>query len=226
MYPQDAHGLRQSANLYFTVGIAIMILCTVLYNVAAKLPVVKHFESLKNQEKRESGGVFGSMKKSTLWDIISRIKIYAIGLALINIVTLSIFPGFITEDVHSEIFKDWYPALLITGYNVFDLIGKYLSSVYLIENPKIAFSGCVGRLLFYPLFLGCLHGPQFLRTEIPVVILTYLLGLTNGYLAAVKYILAPKVVPFEYAEISGVLLVLFSFSGLAIGSVVAWFWVI
>ncbi|XP_022956603.1 equilibrative nucleotide transporter 1-like [Cucurbita moschata] len=227
IYPQDAHGLRQSANLYFAVGISIMILCIVLYNLAAMLPVVKHFESIKKQEKEEHGDrLFGSMDKSTLWDIINRVKIYATGLVLINVVTLSIFPGFITEDVHSEIFKDWYSALLITGYNVFDLIGKYLSSVYVIENPRTAFGSCIGRLVFYPLFLGCLHGPEFLRSEVPVIVLTYLLGLTNGYLTAVNLILAPKAVAFEYAEKTGVILVLFSFSGLAIGSVVAWFWVI
>ena len=33
---------------------------------------------------------------------------------LIYIVTFSIFPGYITEDVHSDILKDWYPILLIS----------------------------------------------------------------------------------------------------------------
>lgn len=187
---------------------------------------MKHYENLKNQEKQTKGALFGQMNRSTLWEIITRIKIYAIGLVLVLTVTLSIFPGYITEDVQSMIFRDWYSTLLITGYNFGDLFGKLLSSVYLIENPKVAFGGCLSRLLFYPLFFRCLHGPSFFRTEITVILLTFVLGITNGYFTAVMMIFGPKMVAFEHAEVAGIVLVLFLFLGLAIGSVVSWVWVI
>ncbi|CBI32138.3 unnamed protein product, partial [Vitis vinifera] len=93
-------------------------------------------------------------------------------------------------------------------------------------NAKIAISACIARLLFYPLFLVCLHGPEFFRTEIPVTVLTCLLGLTNGYLTSVLMILAPKAVQLQHAETAGIVIVLFLVVGLAIGSIVAWFWVI
>lgn len=229
-YTQDAHGLRRSANLYFAVGIAIMVVCLVLYNVAHRLPVMKYYKELKmqavNEEKEEKGSLIESACSSTLWDTVGRIKWYGFGIVLIYIVTLAIFPGYITEDVHSELLKDWYAIILITGYNVFDLVGKSLTAFYLLENAKIAIWSCVGRLLFFPLFYGCLHGPEFLRTEIPVTILTCLLGLTNGYLTSVLMIVAPKVVQLQHAETAGIVVVLFLVLGLAIGSVVAWFWVI
>ncbi|KAM0936057.1 putative equilibrative nucleoside transporter [Dioscorea sansibarensis] len=133
---------------------------------------------------------------------------------------------YITEDVHSEVLKDWYPIILITGYNVFDLLGKSLPAVYLLENVNVAFAGSAARLLFYPLFLGCLHGPQFFRTEIPVTVLTCLLGLTNGYFTAILMILAPKSVPIQHAETTGIVIVVILVLGLAVGSVVSWFWVI
>lgn len=134
--------------------------------------------------------------------------------------------GYVTEDVCSEILKDWYPITLITGYYLFDLLGKSLASLYVIKSSKITVGLCIGRVVFYPLFVGCLHGPQFLRTEIPVAILTCFLGLTNGYLTAVAMISAPKLVPFQHAEVAGILMAMFLVLGLAIGSLLVWFWII
>ncbi|XP_022996538.1 equilibrative nucleotide transporter 1 [Cucurbita maxima] len=230
IYPQDASGLRESAKLYFAVSIVVMVICTILYNVVEKLPVVKYYKDLKaeatNMEEEEKGPLTGMVWRSTLWQIVERVKWYGFGIVLIYIVTLSIFPGFITEDVHSSILKDWYPILLITGYNVFDLVGKSLTAVYVIQNPKIVIGGCAVRLLFFPLFFACLHGPLVFRTEIPVTVLTCLMGLTNGYLTSVLMMLAPKIVQLQHAETAGVVMVLFLVTGLAAGSVLSWFWII
>ncbi|KAI4314314.1 hypothetical protein L6164_027236 [Bauhinia variegata] len=230
VYSQDAPGLRDSANLYFAVSIVIMFICMVFYNVAHRLPVVKYYNEFKvqavNDEQEEKGAMTGSLWRSTLCEIVGRVKWYGFGILLIYVVTLSIFPGYITEDVHSQILKDWYPIILITGYNVFDLVGKSLTAVYLLENAKVAVGSCVARLLFFPLFYGCLHGPMFFRTEIPVTILTCLLGLTNGYFTSVLMIMAPKIVKLQHAEAAGIVIVLFLVVGLAAGSIVSWFWVI
>lgn len=229
-YPQDAQGLRSSANLYFSVSIIVMGICVICYNVADKLPVIQYYKDLKlaavNEEEVEKGSLSGTTWRSTLWAIVGRVKWSGFGIFLIYVVTLSIFPGYITEDVHSQILKDWYSILLISGYNVFDLVGKSLTAIYLIENANTAVAACIARLLFYPLFLGCLHGPKFFRTEIPVTALTCLLGLTNGYFTSVLLILAPKSVAFQHSETAGIVTVLFLVLGLAAGSVVSWFWVI
>lgn len=230
IYPQDENGLRRSANLYFLVSIVGMIICTVFYNVAHRLPVIKYYNDLKAQaveeDKEEKGALTGAVFNSTLWDVVGTVKWYGFGVLIIYVMTLCIFPGYITEDVHSQILKDWYPILLITGYNVFDLVGKSLTAFYLLENAKAAIVASFGRLLFLPLFYGCLHGPKFFQTEIPVTVLTCLLGLTNGYLTSVLMILGPKTVQLQHAETAGIVLVLFLVLGLAIGSVVSWFWVI
>ncbi|KAL3501201.1 hypothetical protein ACH5RR_035650 [Cinchona calisaya] len=230
VYPQDSHGLRSSANLYFVVSIAVMVVCIIFYNVAHKLPVIRYYNELKtravNNEKEQKGDLTRDLWKSTLWDIVGTIKWYGFGICVIYVVTLCIFPGFITEDVHSLLLKDWYPIILITGYNVFDLVGKCLTSLYVLENAKVAIGASFARLLFLPLFYGCLHGPKFFRTEIPVTILTCFLGLTNGYFTSVLMILTPKTVQLQHAETAGIVLVVFLVVGLAIGSVVSWFWVI
>lgn len=176
-----------------------------------------------NEEKEEKGPL--PLWRSNLLHILGRVKWYGFGIVLIYIVTLAIFPGYITEDVHSQILKDWYPIILITCYNVFDLVGKSLTAVYIRENEKVVIGGAVLRL-FFPLSLGCLHGPKYFRTEIPVIILTCLLGLTNGYLTSALMILAPKTVQLQHAETAGIVIVLFLGLGLATGSVVAWLWVL
>ncbi|ERN06441.1 equilibrative nucleotide transporter 1 [Amborella trichopoda] len=231
IFSQDAHGLRRSANLYFGVSIAFMIVCLICHNVTHTLPIIRYYKNLKVkaitvEEDEEKNEKETHVWSSNLWHIIGRIKWFCFGVGLIYVITLSIFPGYITEDVHSSLLKDWYPILLIAGYNVFDLVGKTLTAFYIIENEKIAVGATVVRLLFYPLFYGCLHGPKFFRTEIPVTVLTCLLGLTNGYVTSILMILAPKAVPLQHAEMAGVVIVLFLGVGLVVGSIVAWFWVI
>ena len=226
MYPRDAEGLRKSAILYFSAGITFIIVSFVFYNSTAKHPIVKHHQNLKNQEKQMKGSLFGSITKSTFWEIFNTIRIYAFGVASLFLISMSIFPGYVTEDVSSKILKDWYPITLITAYYVSDLIGKYLASIYVIKSSKITMGFCIGRVVFYPLFVGCLHGPKFLRTEATVTILTCFLGFTNGYLTAVAMISAPKQVSFEHAEVAAILMCMSLVSGFAIGSVLAWFWVI
>lgn len=227
VYTSDAAGLTRSANLYFIVSILVMLLNIIFYNIAHKLPVIKYYNDLKSQAIYEQkGNITGKLWRSTLWDIVGTVKWYGSGISILYVVTLSIFPGSVTEDVHSDALKDWYPIILIAGYNLFDLVGKCLTSLYVVENAKVAISASFGRLLFLPLFYVCLHGPYVLRTEIPVTILTCLLGLTNGYFTSVLMMLAPKTVQLQHQETAGIVLVLYLVIGLAAGSVCSWLWVL
>lgn len=156
----------------------------------------------------------------------SQIHWLASSIVVIYVVTLSIFPGYITEDVHSVRLGDWYPVLLILSYNIFDLVGKTLTAIYMIESQNTMVIGCFARLLFFPLFYLVLYGPEILRTEVPVFILTCLLGGTNGYFTSVLMIVAPKNVSMLEAETAGIVMVVFLVLGLLLGSLVSWFWII
>lgn len=207
-----------------------MLLNIVFYNVAHRLPVIKYYNDLKAQaadeEKELNGELTGKLWRSNIWDVVGAVKWHGSGIMVIYIVTLSIFPGSVTEDVHSDALKDWYPIILIAGYNVFDLVGKSLTSLYMMDNAKVAIGASYARLLFLPLFYICLHGPKLFRTEVPVTLLTCLLGLTNGYITSVLMIIAPKAVRLQHAETAGIVIVLYLVVGLAIGSVVSWLWVL
>ncbi|KAL7196820.1 hypothetical protein ACSBR1_036769 [Camellia fascicularis] len=196
VYPQAVHGLRNSANLYFIVSIVVMIICIVFYNVVDKLPVIKYRNDLKiqvvNEEKEEKGVLTGALWRSTLWDIVGRVKWCGVVGVMTYFVMLAIFPGCVTEDFHSRVLKD---------------------------------CRCIFcKIVVFPLFLGSLHGHELFPTEIPVTLLTCLLGLTNDYLISVSMILAPKTFQLQHMEIAGTVIVLFLFAGLAFGSIVAWFW--
>lgn len=148
------------------------------------------------------------------------------GVFMIYVVTLSIFPGFLAENLKSKLLRDWYPILLITVYNISDLVGKSLTAIYVLKSIGKATFACVARLLFYPLFAACLHGPKWLKTEAPVVVLTFMLGVTNGYLTSVIMILTPKSVPVLEAETAAIVMTVFLGMGLVGGSVLSWFWII
>lgn len=161
-----------------------------------------------------------------IWDVARTIQWPALGIFIIYTVTLSIFPGFLAENIESKALKDWYPIMLITTYNVADFFGKSFTAIYMSKNIGKATWGCVARLLFYPLFTACLHGPKWFRNEELVVLLTFMLGFSNGYLTSVIMILAPKSVPASEAEMAAIVMALFLGIGLVSGSFLGWFWII
>lgn len=214
--PQSPQGLRTSAHFYFIVSTFILLICIACCNLLDKLPVMRpYYVNLDNNLPRT---------RSLL--LLEKIKWPVFGIVLIYLVTLSIFPGFITENLKSPLLRDWYSLVLITAYNVADLTGKSLTAVYVLRSMNKAILGCVARLGFYPLFYFSLHGPTWMRSEALVTILTFFLGLTNGYLTSVLMILTPKSVLDSEAESAAITMVVFLGIGLLGGSVIGWLWII
>ncbi|KAG4141063.1 hypothetical protein ERO13_D06G054050v2 [Gossypium hirsutum] len=116
--------------------------------------------------------------------------------------------------------------LLSCMYDVADFTGKSLTAIYVMQSIKKASQSCISRLLFYPVFTACLHGPEWLKDEVLVVVVRFMLGLTNGYLTSVPMILGPKSLPVSEAELSAIALVVFLGIGLVSGSVLGWYWII
>ncbi|KAI5584095.1 hypothetical protein POPTR_006G068100v4 [Populus trichocarpa] len=216
--PQNPQGLQTSAHFYFIVSAIILLCCTLSCNLLYKLPVMEQYYKLTPDDSL--------CPKPEFWAVARKIRRPAFGILMIYIVTLSIFPGFIAEDLTSKILKDWYPVLLITIYNVADFTGKSLTAIYVLKSIKKATWVCILRLVFYPLFAACLNGPKWLKTEVTVAALTFMLGVTNGYLTSVLMILTPKSVSVSESELSAILMVVFLGIGLVGGSIIGWFWVI
>ncbi|KAL2338387.1 hypothetical protein Fmac_012833 [Flemingia macrophylla] len=216
---QTPKGLKISAHLYFMVATVFLLCCIVFSNLQHNLPVMQQYHQRLHQESPLCTG-------TKFWAVAGKIKGAAFGIFIIYIVTLSIFPGFIAEDLESKLLRDWYPIVLITVYNLADLMGKSLTALYVMQSITKAIWAATSRLLFYPLFVVCLHGPKWLKTEVPMVALTFLLGLSNGYLTSVLMILTPKSVPLSESELSAIVMTGFLGFGLVGGSVLGWFWIL
>ncbi|XP_027066020.1 equilibrative nucleotide transporter 8-like isoform X2 [Coffea arabica] len=191
---------------------------SVCSNLLDKLPVMQqHYKHLQKVLPHST---------PKFWKVARIIRWPALGVFMIYTVTLSIFPGFLAENIDSRFLRDWYPIMLITLYNISDLVGKSFTAIFVVQGIGKVTWGCIARLLFYPLFSVCLHGPKWLKSEVPVALLTVMLGLTNGYLTSCIMILAPKAVAAPEAEIAAIVMVVFLGIGLVAGSVLGWFWLI
>nr|XP_043618515.1 equilibrative nucleotide transporter 8-like [Erigeron canadensis] len=219
--PHSRKGLRTSTHIYFFTSTLIELLCVLFFNLIHKLPTIRHYTTKTAHTNNNFSTTFKPKKTG---HVLKNLKWLATSMVVIYIVTLSIFPGYLSENVKSSHFGDWYPVFLITAFNIGDFSGKCLTAVYVVKKSRWVVWACIARLLFYPLFMGCVFGPKWLRSEVPVSLLTLLLGVSNGYLTSVLMIVAPKSVSVEESNIAGIVMSLFLAIGLVIGSALGWLW--
>ncbi|KAK9268686.1 hypothetical protein L1049_000446 [Liquidambar formosana] len=135
--PQTPQGLRTSAHFYFIVSTMILLGCTLCCNLLYKLPVMQqHYRIFQNDPLTS---------RPKFWDVARKLWRPIFGIFMIYTVTLSIFPGFIAENLESKILQDWYPILLIAVYNFSDLLGKSSTAMFVLKSIKKATWGCTAR---------------------------------------------------------------------------------
>ncbi|XP_050435902.1 equilibrative nucleoside transporter 4 isoform X2 [Adelges cooleyi] len=140
-------------------------------------------------------------------------------------VTLSIYPGVLT-DLISPRFGTWMPVLVMTVFNLFDLLGKILSAhAYENWDDKILKVTKV-RLLMIPAILLIVFVQHPFHTKIFSEFLIFLetaaLGLSNGITGSVPMIFAPAKVNNERRELSGNIMTFSYIAGTTMGSIFAY----
>ncbi|KAJ9537704.1 hypothetical protein OSB04_030437 [Centaurea solstitialis] len=219
--PHTQKGLRTSTQIYFVFSSLIVLLCVICTNVLDKLPVIRFY---RNRKHANSPATHKSIEKNNFWEVVKKIRWLVASVFAVYAISLSIFPGYLSENVESAYFKDWYPIFLITTFNVGDFLGKCLTALYVPKGTRGTIWCSMGRVVFYPLFMGCIRGPKWMHSEVPVITLTMMLGVSNGYLTSVLMILAPKSVAFEESETVGIAMETFLIVGLVVGSAFGWLW--
>ncbi|XP_071703851.1 equilibrative nucleotide transporter 8-like [Rutidosis leptorrhynchoides] len=219
--PHTQKGLRISTRIYFITSVLIVLSCIICTNLLHKLPVIKCY---RNRKHIDLALTHHKSLQSSFWVVVKKIRWQVLAVFILYIVSLSIFPGYLSENVESSKFKDWYPIILLTMYDVGDFLGKCLTAIYVPVRSKGAIWCCMVRLVFYPLFIGCIYGPKWMHSEFLVIVLTLILGTSNGYLTSVLMILAPKLVPIDESEVVGIAMETFLVVGLAVGSALGWLW--
>ncbi|XP_058759664.1 equilibrative nucleotide transporter 3-like [Vicia villosa] len=237
-FDNSQDGLRKGAILFFSISTFFVLLCLVLYGfVFPKLPIVKYYRSKAASEGSKTvssdlaaAGIHSETGESRQFErkenkelLMENID-YALNLFMIYLLTLSIFPGFLTEDTGKHSLGTWYALVLITMYNVWDLIGRYIPLIKILdlESRKLITTACISRFLLIPAF----YFTAKYGTQGWMILLTSFLGLSNGYLTVCVLTAAPKGYKGPEQNALGNLLVLFLLGGIFAGVTLDWLWLI
>ncbi|XP_050248164.1 equilibrative nucleotide transporter 3-like isoform X2 [Quercus robur] len=236
-------GLRKGALLFFSLSAFFVFLCVLLYAfVFPKLPIVKYYRSKAASEGSKTvsadlaaGGIQTlphqqaeedpkQLERLSNKELLLQNIDYALDMFLIYVLTLSIFPGFLSEDTGSHSLGTWYALVLIAMYNVCDLIARYIPLLKFLklESRKGLMIAILSRFLLIPAFyFTAKYGDQGW-----MILLTSFLGLTNGYLTVCVMTSAPKGYKGPEQNALGNLLVLFLLGGIFAGVTLDWLWLI
>lgn len=237
-FDKSDDGLRKGALLFLAISTGIEFLCIFLYAFYfPKLPIVKYFRAKAASEGSKTvtadlaaAGINQIEAKAkvedrlTLKQLIRQNWDYFLDLYLIYVLTLSIFPGFLYENTGHHKLGDWYAVVLIAMYNVLDLVGRYtpLINCLKLESRKGLMIAILARFLFVPAFyFTAKYGDQGW-----MILLTSLLGFTNGHLTVCAMTEAPKGYKGPEQNAMGNLLVLFLLGGIFSGVCLDWLWII
>uniref|UniRef100_A0A7S1C545 Uncharacterized protein n=1 Tax=Bicosoecida sp. CB-2014 TaxID=1486930 RepID=A0A7S1C545_9STRA len=157
--------------------------------------------------------------------IVRKIWPYALVEVLIFVMTFSVFPGEISQipyqgTVHgmSVLGQGWWPIVLITCFNCFDLTGRSLAGMATIWTRKTILIPALFRYGLIPLFVICAyHGGGFF-SDIFTLVMVAVFAITNGHVASVGMMHAPSNVAPHDRERAGFMMSLFLQLGIFIGS--------
>ncbi|KAG0483902.1 hypothetical protein HPP92_011986 [Vanilla planifolia] len=188
---------------------------------AAKSQVMSKLEAKESTTNNEDPQ---QLSRLTTGQLLIKNLDYCLDLYLIYTITFSIVPGFLSEDTGNHSLGSWYALVLLSMYNVTDLIGRCspLINCVKIESRKVLMLACISRFLFIPAFyLAAKHGEQGW-----MIMLISLVGLTNGHLTVCILTAAPKGYRGPEANALGNLLIVFLQGGLLSGVSLDWLWLL
>ncbi|XAR68052.1 hypothetical protein NMG60_11003049 [Bertholletia excelsa] len=241
-FENSKDGLRKGAILFFAICAFFELLCLLLYAfIFPKLPIVKYYRSKAASEGAKTvmadlaaGGISGQIldeledprkpERLSTKQLLFQNKDCAFGIFLTYLLTMSILPGFLSEDTGSHSLGQWYALVLIAMYNVWNLIGRYMPLIQCIklESRRGLMIAIISRSVLVPAFyFTAKYGDQGW-----MIMLTSVLGLTNGYLTVCVLTAAPKGYKGPEQNALGNILVLFLFGGITLGVASDWLWLI
>eukprot|EP01135_Chromosphaera_perkinsii_P009613 Nk52_evm63s1810 gene=Nk52_evmTU63s1810 len=248
----ETEGLRLSTYLYFSLCTLVVLICIGCHEFVRRSEIGRFYcvgrskrdsfldsdmshsmESvvLMTAEGKSMGNDgLGKMPLSessthSLARVLYTIKWPALAVFTVCFVTLSSFPGVVTQ-IPSQTLGDWFPIILIAVYNVADLVGKVLSKWH-PSSITFLLIAVFGRVVFVPLIILCAAPPGenveertalYLEGEGWGVVLTFLLALSSGYFCSVALMEGPKRCSRSEQEASGLLMTVFLLFGLVAGS--------
>nr|XP_011470879.1 PREDICTED: equilibrative nucleotide transporter 3-like [Fragaria vesca subsp. vesca] len=241
LFDKYNNGLRKGAMLFLSISTFIQLVCILLYAIYfPRLPIVKYYRSKAASEGSKTvsadlatAGIqtnadievqnnAARLQRLSNKQLFKQNLDYGLGLFLTYALTLSIFPGFLYENTQNHKLGSWYPLVLITVYNAVDLASRYIPLVKCLtmESRKGLMIGILLRMLFVPAFyFTAKYGDLGW-----MMMLTSLLGFSNGYFTVCVMIVAPRGYQGSEQNALGNLLVLWLFFGVFAGLSIDWLW--
>lgn len=241
-------GLRISGIVYFSVAALFPVLVISLFAYVHYMPEMSYYNSLNLgsldtvrlliQDEDNvtievaSGAAIASVAAGRTaptqplqWTtVLNKIKTLATATFITSVVTLSIFPGVLAEDApHLSQLGDYSPLLLLGTFIIFDLLGRLITASAMTERQSTLFGSAWSRLILVGLFvLALLFDSSFLM----LMVLTALLGITNGFLIVTLTVVVPKANSSDMAETAGILNALVMNAGVLVGAALSWIWIL
>ncbi|CAM6034550.1 unnamed protein product [Sphagnum compactum] len=229
---------------FFFISAFFELLCILLYAyVFPRLQTVKYYRSRAAAEGSmtvaadlAAGGASSSeyekdvekpvqlQQQLTNRQLIAKNADYAFAIFVVYTLSLSIFPGFLSEDTGQHHLGSWYAITLIALFNVGDLLGRCIILIKRLRfssRPGLVIAA-LSRFVFIPAFyFTAKYGSQGW-----MIMLCLLLGLSNGYLTVSIFVGAPKGYLGPEQNALGNILTLFLLLGLFAGVTLDWLWLI
>ncbi|KAF2903033.1 hypothetical protein ILUMI_03151 [Ignelater luminosus] len=224
-----------SAFVYFMVGNIMILISLVCYIVLSKTVFFKfHLSDKMGVSLNEFQNELVRPRIVCYKTIYKKIWPYGISAFLVFAITLCIYPG-VTVLIESEgkghgyKWNDIYfvPVVAYLIFSCGDYLGRLLAGI--LQWPRkgyllVTFN--LLRLVFIPLLIFCNAQP---RGHLPVafdrdyyyILIIILFAITNGYLANLSVMCAPRVVDQHEKETASSMMAVFIGIGLTVGSAIS-----
>jgi len=213
-----------SAKLYFLVSDIVLVICIFVYYFVLRRSPVTLYYMTKGSTANRTKYVTESeteLQQSGFWTIFTQIWDMALLASLNLFITLALFPG-ITASIPSTIKSlndtHWMSIILITEFNVFDLIGRYITRYdgLIFFTPKTLWIPSLLRVLLFPAFIFQLH-PRYLDNDIFAYLFMAIFSFSSGYLATLAMMYGPERCKAQDKERAGTISIFFLTIGLTGG---------
>lgn len=171
-----------SSVIYYTVA-AVVIFMSLIYFII----VTKQNKNNICQYLNQEGSSISLPSFHELFETIKIIWIEWSSVALNFVVTLTLFPGYVTDTRQGKL-GSWSFVLVTTVFCIFDWVGRFLPSVFMFPPRKFAWIPVVCRLLFFVIFMVSIQGAVDLGEPYWSICWQIPFALTNGYCGTVSLI--------------------------------------
>jgi len=152
-------------------------------------------------------------RPSSLWTVFKKVWIQAVSACMVFVVTLAAFPTLMVLVVSRNVPSVWNEKyyVAVVSFLVFacgDYLGRIISGALQLPEKSSPWTLIFSllRIALLPMIMMCeLHPrhdvlPVIFKSDIEFTIISFVFGFSNGYLANIVFINAPKLVTREDQE--------------------------